>query len=165
MEREETLISDNEGNHLLVALDFYDEDYKFAVLNIPSEFADIEIADISIEKDILDKPIGYKAFADMCGWLATRFANHRNVIITFICSIDELVTNHTTVSPQKYRWDLFDLLYKRMVSQKIITNVNIQDVIIGPKGFQTYGRAFYRDIHAPIVHLIVAHLTSKYSDD
>lgn len=41
MEREETLISDNEGNHLLVALDFYDEDYKFAVLNIPSEFADI----------------------------------------------------------------------------------------------------------------------------
>lgn len=101
----------------------------------------------------------------MCGWLATRFANHRNVIITFICSIDELVTNHTTVSPQKYRWDLFDLLYKRTVSQKIITNVNIQDVIIGPKGFQTYGRAFYRDIHAPIVHLIVAHLTSKYSDD
>ena len=159
MEREETLISDNEGNHLLVALDFYDEDYKFAVLNIPSEFADIEIADISIEKDILDKPIGYKAFADMCGWLATRFANHRNVIITFICSIDELVTNHTTVSPQKYRWDLFDLLYKRTVSQKII------DVIIGPKGFQTYGQAFYRDIHAPIVHLIVAHLTSKYSDD
>lgn len=161
MEREETLISDNEGNHLLVALDFYDEDYKFAVLNIPPEFDDIEIADISIEKDMLDKPIGYKAFADMCAWLAARFSGHRNLIMTFICSIDELTTNHPSITPQKYRWNLFDLLYKRTISQKIISNINIQDVIIGPEGFQSYGRAFYRDSHAPIVHLIVSHLNGK----
>lgn len=53
MDSLENLISDNEGNHLLVALDFYDDEYKMRYLHIPEEFAEVEVADISIEKIFL----------------------------------------------------------------------------------------------------------------
>ena len=50
METVETLIPDNEGNHLVVVLSFYEEDQKNDTFKIPTEFANLEIADISIEK-------------------------------------------------------------------------------------------------------------------
>lgn len=162
MQREEILISDNESNHLLVALDFYDDEYKLQTFNIPPEFSNIEIADISIEKDDLNKPIGLKAFMDMTRWLYKKYIDNNNVIFTFICSIDSLATNHHDLSPQTYRWRLFDMLFKRAIDNNYIPPIKTQDITIGPDGFQSFGRAFYRDAHAPIIHLISTHLSDKY---
>lgn len=57
MESIETLIPDNEGNHLVVVLNFYDDSQKTDTFLIPPEFAQLEIADIAIEKLNLDQPL------------------------------------------------------------------------------------------------------------
>lgn len=65
MKSVEQVFSDNRGNHILVALYFYDKDYKQAVLNIPEEYADINVIDINITKARLDKPINPAALFKM----------------------------------------------------------------------------------------------------
>lgn len=158
MESIENTFSDNKGNHLMVALDFCDKSYKQETLQIPEEYSDIEIVDINIEKVYLDKPINSIVFFKMSSWLLQQFLSQENAIFCFICSTDELENNHPTIKPQMYRWSLFDKLYQRMLNK---ISFNIQDVIVGPEGYQTFGRAFYRDKHAPILHLVVAHLKEK----
>lgn len=154
----EEIFSDNEGNHLMVALDFCDDIYKQGTLQIPEEFADVDIVDISIEKVYLSKPINPIVFFKMSSWLLSQFETYNNAIFTYICSTDELATNHLSVKPQKYRWLLFDRLLERInCSDKL----NCQDVIVGTDEYQTFGRAFYRDRHAPIIHIVTSHLEDK----
>lgn len=50
METIETLIQDNEGNHLVVVLYFYDDNDKIGTFQIPQEFTGLDIADININK-------------------------------------------------------------------------------------------------------------------
>lgn len=154
----ENTFSDNEGNHLMVALDFYDEAYKQNTLQIPEEYSDIDIVDISIEKVFVDKPIHYSEFFKMCTWLLQQFSIYDNAVFTYICSFDELKTNHLDIEPQFYRWSLFDRLFQRTSSY---IQLNTQDVIVGSDGYQSYGRAFFRDKHAPIIHIITSHLQDK----
>lgn len=85
MESIETLIPDNEGNHLVVVLTFYDNSQKTDTFQIPSEFADIEIADISIEKLELSQPLGIRALFKMCQWLIMQFSQYSNTVFSFIC--------------------------------------------------------------------------------
>ncbi len=73
MESVETLIPDNEGNHLVVVLNFYEDSQKTGTFQIPSEFTGLDIADISIEKLNLDRPLGLRAFHKMCQWLIEQF--------------------------------------------------------------------------------------------
>lgn len=153
-----TTISDNRGNHLLVALDFCDDFYKQQALQIHEEFSNIDIIDISIEKVYLNKPIGVSVFFKLSEWLLNEFSSLPNAIFTYICSTDELSSNHNEILPQEYRWKLFDVLSNRINSK---LNMNIQDVIVGPDGYQTFGRAFYRDKHSPIIHIIASHLQEK----
>ena len=150
--------SDNEGNHILVALNFYDELDKRSTLQIPEEYADIEIVDINISKVHLDKPINHAMFFKMSTWLLHQFESHKNGIFTYICSTDDVISNHGDILPQMYRWTLFDRLFRRL---RIAHHINVQDVIVGPQGYTTYGRAFYRDIHAPIVYIVTAYLQDK----
>lgn len=158
METIEQAFSDSEGNHLLVALYFCDNDYKQNALQIPEQYADVEIVDINIEKALLDKPIHPSAFFKMSSWLLKLFEEHEDTIFTFICSIDDIDSNHPDDSPQVYRWNLFNRLYQRMAGK---VKINIQDVIVGPEGFQSFGRAFYHDKHAAIIHIVAAHLQEK----
>lgn len=155
----EKSFSDNEGNHLLVALDFYDDDYKQNVLEIPEQYADIDVVDINIAKAFLDKPIHFSAFFRMASWLLQQFNENENAVFTYTCSTEELATNHLDIEPQYYRWRLFDVLLQRMPAKTYLTT---QDVNIGPEGFQSYGRAFYRTKHAPIIYIVKAHLREKY---
>lgn len=157
----ERLIPDNEGNHLVVALDFYDEEYKIKTLCLPEEFSDIEIADISIGKLNLEMPLGMHAFSEMVEWLIFQFDNHQNAIFTFIWSIDPMENNHKGLPPEEYRWRLFDLLYRRAIYVRNGFEIEIQDVIIGPDDFKSGARAFYRSKHAPMIHLIAAQLRDK----
>lgn len=159
MESLEIVIPDNEGNHLVVALDFYDERYEISTLHIPAEYSDIEIADISISKLDLDTPISIRAFDELSRWLIRQFDLHDNAVFTFICSIDPLETNHS-ILPEEYRWRLFDKLYRRACVNYGL-RVNVQDVVIGPDGFRSGARAFYRDRQSPIIHLVVDHLKEK----
>ena len=50
MESIETIIPDNEGNHLVIVLSFYDDNDKTGTFQIPQEFVELDIADISIDK-------------------------------------------------------------------------------------------------------------------
>ncbi len=154
----ERTFSDNEGNHLLVALCFYDDENKRDTFHIPEEYNDIEIIDIEITKAYVDKPIHPVVFFRMSAWLLEQFEIHRNAVFTFICSFDKLNTNHPAQTSQTYRWMLFDRLYRRLGPQP---DLNIRDVIVGPDGFQSYGRAFYRTPHAPIIHIIASYLQDK----
>lgn len=163
MESIEHIFSDNKGNHLMVALNFYDNNEKIDTLKIPSEFADIEIADINIEKVELNEPLHYGAFAAMNKWLFEQFVQHPNAVFSFICSLDELDTNHDNMRPERYRWNLFDALFKRFISQNNHTDIKTQDVIFGPKEYLSYTRTFYRDKHAPIIHIVSAYLKEKDS--
>lgn len=164
MHREETLISDNEGNYLVVALDFYDYEYKANTLSIPEEYCDIDIVDINIRKLILNMPLGYVAMAKLIRWLTAQFVDN-NAIFTFICSIDPIQSRHKCLQPELYRWRWFDSLYKRASQAGLTDGINVQDVIFGPEGYKSYSRAFYSQAQAPIVHLLASHLTSKYSDN
>ncbi len=158
MESIEQTFSDNKGNHLLVALYFYDNDYKQTSLHIPDEYADVEVVDIDIEKTFREKPIHPVVFFRMSSWLLQQFNDHENAVFSFICSTEDLATNHPDQSPQSYRWNLFDRLYRRMAQK---AEINTQDVIVGPDGYQSFGRAFYRDRHASIIHIVAAYLQEK----
>lgn len=158
MESIEQTFSDNKGNHLLVALYFYDNDYKQTSLHIPDEYADVEVVDIDIEKTFREKPIHPVVFFRMSSWLLQQFNDHENAVFSFICSTEDLATNHPDPSPQSYRWNLFDRLYRRMAQK---AEINTQDVIVGPDGYQSFGRAFYRDRHASIIHIVAAYLQEK----
>ena len=95
----ETLIPDNEGNHLVVVLTFYGDNEKVYTFQMPTEFIDLEIADISINKLILEEPLRLRAFFKMCDWLIEQFMTFPNAVFTFICSIDSLATHHPTFRP------------------------------------------------------------------
>ena len=158
METINNIFSDKEGNHLLVALCFCDEGYKRDTLHIPDEYSDIKVIDISITKAYVEKPIHFSVFFRMSSWLLQEFEKHDDTVYTFICSTEELDTNHPFFLPQEFRWELFDKLYRR---QSGTAQINIQDVVVGPEGYQSLARAFYRDKHAPIINLIAAYLQEK----
>lgn len=94
----------------------------------------------------------------MSSWLLHEFEMQDDAVFTFICSTDELTTNHPDFLPQEFRWELFDRLYKRRINAE---GINVQDVIVGPEGYQSLGRAFYRDKHSPIINIIVSYLRDK----
>lgn len=158
MESSEQIFSDKEGNHLLVALYFCDEEYKRHTLHIPEEYAAVKIVDIDITKAHVDKPIHCGVFFRMCAWLLRQFEEQEDAVFTFICSVDELSTHHPGVLPHVYRWSLFDRLYQRHAGER---GISVQDVVVGPEGYQSFGRAFYRDKHAPIVHVVASYLQEK----
>lgn len=164
MESIETLIPDNEGNHLVVVLSFYDDGEKSGTFQIPEEFATIEITDISIEKLDLDRPLSLKAFFRMCRWLTEQFAMFPNAVFSFICSTDPLTTNHPDISSEQYRWNLFEYLYQHNIGKLGEMGIESTDIIVGPDGYQTFARVFYRSKHAPIIHLVINHLRNKYTD-
>lgn len=164
MESIETLIPDNEGNHLVVVLYFYDYNDKTSTFQIPQEFAELDIADININKLALDKPLKIGAFFKMCRWLLEQFLIYPNAVFSFICSTDPLETHHANIQPEQYRWNLFESLYNRKRPELIKFGIKSTDIIVGPKDYQTYARVFYRDKHSPIIHLVIAHLNNKYSD-
>ncbi len=155
----QNVFSDNEGNHLLVALDFCDDIYKLNALNIPEEFADTQIIDINIGKVYVNQKIHFSVFFKMSTWLMEQFQKYPDAIFTYICAIQELPNNHPQLNPQQFRWQLFDAL-----SNRILRNADIQtqDVIIGSGEYQTFGRAFYRLSQAPIIHLVTANIKDKY---
>lgn len=164
MDTIETLIPDNMGNHLVVVLYFYDDGDKLNSFKIPEDFAaQIDIADININKLDLDEPLGIASFHIMCEWLMEQFLMFPNAIFSFICATDPIVMRHCGLRPEEYRWRLFEYLYQRNKCKLDTLGIHSQDVIIGPEGYQTYAKVFYRDKHAPIIHIVVSHLKSKYS--
>lgn len=165
METVETLIPDNEGNHLVVVLYFYDEDYKTSTFQIPQEFADLDIGDININKLDSNKPIHHRAFFHMCRWLIEQFITFPNAVFTFICSIDPLETNHQKLSPEQYRWTLFENLFQRNIPKLKELGIESQNIIVGPEGYQSFAKVFYRAKHAKIIHLVTRHVEGKYNFD
>ncbi len=163
METIETLIPDNEGNHLVVVLSFYEENDKTDTFNIPTEFAGLNIADISIEKLNLCAPLHLHAFFEMCRWLWSQFLLYPNTVFSFICSTDPLDTRHAHLASERYRWNLFEYFYQRNRPKLEEACVRSKDIVVGPEGFQTFARVFYRDVHAPVINLVIEHLTHKYS--
>lgn len=158
----ETLIPDDEGNHLVVVLYFYDDIDKTATFQIPQEFSDLDIADININKLDLEKPLGLRAFFRMCRWLIAQFEMFPDSVFSFICSTDELETKRKDFRPELYRWNLFECLYSRFIPRLSALGVKSKDITVGPSGFQTYAKVFYRQKHAAIIHLVSEHLENKY---
>lgn len=161
MEQTNTLekeFSDNRGNHLLVALNFCDDEYKRISFQIPEEFLDIEVVDIVIEKAQPDRPLHFVALFKMAQWLTEQFHVWDNAIFTFICSMEELESNHHDIKPHLYRWKLFDLLFRRVCNND---EIHFRDAEIGSGDFQTFGRAFYHQKHAPIIHIIADYIKEK----
>lgn len=97
----------------------------------------------------------------MSRWLLQQFDKYENAIFTFICSTDDLSTNHPDKSPQVYRWELFDKLYMCVARN---AEINVQDVIVGAEGFQSFGRAFYRNKHTTIINFVTEYLQDKQTD-
>lgn len=162
MESIENLIPDNKGNHLVVVLYFYDNQDKSHTSQIPSEFLELDIADINIRKLELDRPLAVGAFFRMCNWLVEQFLLYPNAVFSFICSTDDLI-NHHGIAPEMYRWNLFECLYFRNKLKLLNLGISSKEIVVGPEGYQTYARVFYRDKHAPIIHIVESHLHSKYS--
>lgn len=162
MESVETLIPDNEGNHLVVVLNFYEDRQKADSFQIPPEFTELEIADIAIEKLYLDEPLGLRAFYRMGQWLVEQFVQFPNAVFSFICSTEPLETNHKSIAPEQYRWNLFEYFYQHNIDRLKELGIESKDIIVGPDGYQSFARVFYRTSHAPIIHLVVAHLENKY---
>lgn len=162
MNQIENLIPDNEGNHLVIVLNFYDEIQKNNVFQIPSEFSKFDIVDISINKLFLDKPLHLRAFFKLCQWLIEQFNIYHNAVFSFICSTDHLLTHHQYINPEYYRWMLFESLYQRNKSNLLALGIESKSIVVGPDGYQTFARVFYRQKHSSIIHIIVDPLENKY---
>lgn len=163
MDNIETLIPDNEGNHLVVVLYFYDHNDKISSFNIPEQLANLDIADINIVKLDQYRPLNICAFLKMCRWLLEQFNMFPNAVFSFICSIDPIDSRHINMPPEQYRWNLFERFYSR--NKRLLDDLKIKsnEIVVGPVGFQTYARVFYRDKHSPIIHLVMDNLSNKYS--
>lgn len=157
-----TLIPDYEGNHLVVALNFYENSQKTETFKIPSELCELEIADIAIEKIYLDRALRLRAFNGMCQWLMEQFMQFPNAVFSFICSIDPLDTNHKGITPSEYRWNLFEYFFLHNIDKLHALGIESKSIIVGPDGYQSFARVFYRTRHAPVIHLVFAHLHHKY---
>lgn len=162
MDTIETLIPDNKGNHLVVVLYFYDNSSKINAFQIPPEFHDIEIADININKLDIDKPLGLVAFNKMCDWLIEQFMLYPNSVFSFICSLEPVGNYNHLLSPEKYIWNLFDLLFRRNIPKLERLGIHSKNIIVGNGNYQTDARIFYRDKHAPIVYIVESHIIEKY---
>ena len=163
MESIETIIPDNEGHHLVVVLSFYEDNDKVGTFQIPTEFADLDIADIAINKLNLDMPLSLCAFFKMCHWLIEQFSIFHNAVFSFICSTEPLETHHSDMTSEQYRWSLFEYFYQRKIPKLTAMGIESRDIIVGPQGYQTFARVFYRIKHAPVIHLVIEHLSHKYS--
>lgn len=165
MDRLENFIPDSKGNHLVVVLYLYDDDYKRQTLLIPDEFVGIDIADINIRKLDINAPIGLKAWFDMCNWLLDQAEMFTNMIFCYTCSIESLDNRHYELEPKEYRWNLFNALNNRYSKRLEEKGINTQDIYIGDEEFGTYARIYYRSQHSPIIYLVTDHLLSKYSNE
>ena len=163
MDTIETLIPDNKGNHLVVVLYFYDNANKLNAFQIPPEFHDIEIADINISKLDLHQPLHFSAFNRMCDWLIEQFMLYPHSVFSFICSLEPLATHHH-LSSEKYRWNLFEILFQRNASRLEKLGIHSKKIIVGKDNYQTDARVFYRDKHIPIVNIVESHIQEKYRD-
>lgn len=163
MESVETIIPDNEGNHLVVVLSFYDDNDKVGTFQIPQEFDELDIVDIAINKLYIDTPLNLCAFFKMCRWLIEQFTIFPNAVFSFICSTDPLETHHENMASEQYRWNLFEYFYRRNIPKLTAMGIESKDIIVGPEGYQTFSRVFYRISHAPIINIVIEHLSNKYS--
>lgn len=163
METIESLIPDTKGNHLVVVLYFYEDRDKEASFSIPQEFSRLDIADINIRKLDEKKPLAPVAFFRMSKWLLEQFLQYPNSVFSFICSTDELDVRHATLKPERYRWELFECLFRRIAAALEMHGIRSKDIVVGPDGCQTYAKVFFRDRHSPVVHIVAAHLADKYS--
>ena len=82
METFETIIPDNEGNHLVVVLYIYDDRDKTLTFQIHDECQELDMTDINIRKLNLDKPLGSGAFFKMNRWLIDQFSMPESFIET-----------------------------------------------------------------------------------
>lgn len=163
MESIEILIPDKKGNHLVVVLSFYDEIMKTLAFQIPEEFGSLDIADISINKLDMRKPLNIRAFFKMCDWIIDKFILYPNAVFSYICSTDSLENNHPDLSSEEYRWNLFEFFFQRNISKLNALGVTSQDIVVGPEGYRTFAKVLYRNAQAPIIHLVIARLSDKYS--
>lgn len=136
----------------MVVLTFYEDNQKTDTFQIPPEFLGLDIADIAIEKLNIDQPLGLRAFYKMCQWLTEQFMQFSNAVFSFICSTDPLGTNHNNIAPEQYRWNLFESFYRRNVNRMDKLGIESKNIIVGPEGYQTFARVFYRTSHAPVIH-------------
>lgn len=160
----ENLISDNKDNHLVVVISFYDNIDKTNIFQIPEEFKNIEIADINIRKLDLNIPIGLSAFLQLSNWILKQFLLFPNAIFTYICSTQTLHTRHSDIPSEKFRWLLFETLHNRMKTALECHHINCKDIIVGPEGYETYAKIYYRNRHAPLVHIVTDTLLNKYNE-
>ena len=100
----------------------------------------------------------------MCKWLIEQFILYPKTVFSFTCSTAPLETNHGFLQPEKYRWSLFECLYQRIRPTLQEIGINSNDIVIGPEYYQTDARVFYRNRHAPIVHIVESHLKDKYEE-
>lgn len=140
----------------MVALTFYDTDYKERILEIPQEYSHIKVVDIALEKAFKDRPIHFHVFLKLSYWLLKVFEED-DMILTYICSTAEL-TNIYEYTPQLYRKKLFDKLLERVQRFRKVETI---EVTIGTGEFATYGRVFYKLEHQPIIYLITSRLLNK----
>ena len=61
----------------------------------------------------------------------------------------------------------FENLYQRNIPKLTEMGIESGDRVKGyncrNRGYQTFARVFYRIKHAPVIHLVIQHLTNKYS--
>ena len=83
-------------------------------------------------------------------------------LFSFICSTDPLETNHRNIAPELYRWNLFEYFYRHNIDRLNKLGIESKDIIVGPDGYQSFSRVFYRTSHAPVIHLVATHIENKY---
>lgn len=70
--------------------------------------------------------------------------------------------HHTNLASEQYRWNLFEYFYKRNIARLAEMGIESKDIVVGPEGYQTFARVFYRAAHAPVINLVTQHLSNKY---
>ncbi|MDE6449433.1 MAG: hypothetical protein K2L41_05055 [Muribaculaceae bacterium] len=165
MELLEFKIPDNKGNHLLVALNFYDSDQKNNIFKIPRKWSSVEIIEINITKEHVNKPIDVHVFFKLCRELLCIFNQHENAIMFYEVSFDELLLNqrHSYLTPSDYRKKFFDTLKLWVEKQGCGNNVLIIDTEVGPDGFVNHVRIFFRKKHLELVEQVTPYISGKYN--
>jgi hypothetical protein len=156
-------IPDKKGNQLLVALLAYDNQEKINELQIPEEFADVDIIEVSITKEYVDQPIEPVVFLRLTTLLLREFNKRHNAVFFYQVSFEEnLQQHHSNLRDVDYRASLFDLLQQRVQNSVEAADILVCDSEVGVEEYSNPIRIYFRERHRSIVQCVAENVARKY---
>lgn len=119
-------IKNTEGDHIMVALSYYDADVVMAITPNPIALS-LMFYDVTLRRESGGGYVGYKMLSTISDTLARFMNDNEDMILCFYCDATlDVKRHHDSMLPQEYRSRLFSRMFDMYVqSHHLIDLINI----------------------------------------